>query len=163
MPRKPSPDADRTPQARLGEGPLHGLIGYQLAQASIVTNRVFDALASRRGGLRRVEFTILALVQVNPDVSARQLARALAVTPPNIAIWLDRLESRGWVVRTRSERDARVQHIRLARAGATLVDQTMKLLLESEAEALDTLTAAERAMLAELLHKVALARRRGEG
>ena len=62
MPRKPSADADRTPQARLGEGPLHGLVGYQLAQASIVTNRVFDEQASRRGGLRRVEYTILALV-----------------------------------------------------------------------------------------------------
>lgn len=162
MPRKLPPDADRTPQARLGEGPLHGLVGYQLAQASIVTDRVFDAQASRRGGLRRVEYTILALVQVNPDVTARQLARALAVTPPNIAIWLDRLESRGWVVRTRSVTDARVQHIRLSRTGATLVDQTTKLLLDAEAEALATLTAAERAMLAELLHKVALARRRSE-
>lgn len=160
MPRKsPVADADRTPQARLAEGPLHGLVGYQLAQASVVTNRVFDAQAARRGGLRRVEFTILALVQVNPDVTARQLARALAVTPPNIAIWIERLEQQGWILRNRSETDARVQHIRLSRTGAALVDQTTRQLLEAEAEALAALTAAERAMLAELLHKVALARR----
>lgn len=160
MPRKnPVADADRTPQARLAEGPLHGLVGYQLAQASVVTHRVFDAQAARRGGLRRVEYTILALVQVNPDVTARQLARALAVTPPNIAIRIERLEQRGWVLRSRSETDARVQHIRLSRAGAALVDQTTRQLLEAEAEALATLTAAERAMLAELLHKVAVSRR----
>lgn len=160
MPRKPAvPDADRTPQARLVEGPLHGLVGYQLAQAAVVVNRVFDEQAQRRGGLRRVEYTILALVQVNPDVTARQLARALAVTPPNIAIWIDRLEQRSWIVRTRSETDARVQHIRLSRAGAALVDQTTRQLLEAEAEALAALSTAERGMLAELLHKVALARR----
>jgi DNA-binding MarR family transcriptional regulator len=159
MPRKPVPRAaDRTPQARLAEGPLHGLVGYQLAQASVVTNRVFDDQASPRGGLRRVEYTILALVQANPDVTARQLARALAVSPPNIAIWLDRLEQRGWIARRRSESDARVQHIRLARTGAALVEQTTHALLEAEAAALASLTAAERAMLVELLHKVALAR-----
>ena len=157
-----STDADRTPQARLGEGPLQGLIGYQLAQASIVTDRVFNENARRPGALRQVEYTILALVQVNPDVTARQLALALAVTPPNIAIWLDRMEQRGSVQRTRSERDGRVQHIRLTRAGETLVDRTTKRLLDAEAEALSTMTAAERAMLAELLHKVALARRRAE-
>lgn len=159
----PSNAADRTPQARLGEGPLHDLIGYQLAQAAIVTDRVFNENARRPGALRRVEYTILALVRVNPDVTARQLALALAVTPPNIAIWLDRMEQRGSVQRTRSERDGRVQHIRLTRAGQALVEQTTKRLLDAEAEALSTLTAAERAMLAELLHKVALARRRTEG
>jgi DNA-binding MarR family transcriptional regulator len=161
MNRRPA-DADRTPQARLAEGRLHDLVGYQLAQASIVTNRVFDEQAAALDGLRRVEFTILALVHGNPDVTARQLARALAVTPPNIAVWIDRLEQQGWVQRTRSQADARVQHIRLTRAGQALVEPALRRLLAAEAEALGAaLTAAERAMLTELLHKVALARRGG--
>lgn len=158
-----APQADRTPQSRLSEGPVHGILGYQLAQASIVTDQVFDErVGSLDGGLRRVEFTILALVQANPGVSARSLARALAVTPPNIAIWIDKLESRGLVERERSSRDARVQHIRLSRAGATLVQRCTQALLEGEQAALATLTTAERAMLVELLHKMALARRRTE-
>lgn len=156
------PEAERTPLARLTEGPLHAIVGYQLAQAEIVTDRVFDEQVAARGGLRRVEFTVLALVQANPDVTARQLARALAVTPPNVAVWLDRLESRGLVVRTRSERDARQQHIRLSRAGSALVDSSVQAVTEGEAAALATLSAAERAMLVELLHKLALARRRAE-
>jgi len=157
-------DADRTPQSRLSEGPVHGIVGYQLAQASIVTDQVFDERVGQAddGGLRRVEFTILALVQANPGVSARSLARALAVTPPNIAIWIDKLESRGLVERERSERDGRVQHIRLSRAGATRVQQCTQRLLEGEQAALSTLSVAERAMLVELLHKLALARRRSE-
>lgn len=159
--RKPLLPADRTPLARLAEGSVHGLVGYQVAQAAIVTDQVFDGQMGS-GGLRRVEFTILALVEANPDVTARQLARALAVTPPNIAIWLDRLEQRGLVHRTRSESDARVQHIRLSRAGTALVRRATQALLEAERATLAALSEAERAMLIELLHKVALARRRPE-
>lgn len=163
MPRKPAiPESVRTPLARLSEGPMHAIVGYQLAQATIVTDQVFDERVGDSLGLRRVEFTMLALVQANPDVTARQLARALAVTPPNVAIWLDRLESRGLVTRTRSETDARMQHIRLTRAGVSLVDRSAQQLLDGEAAAIAALSPAERAMLVELLHKVALARRRAE-
>lgn len=157
--KPPVPAAERTPLALLTEGAVHAVVGYQLAQAAIVTNQVFDERVGA-DGLRRVEFTILALVQANPDVTARQLARALAVTPPNIALWLDRLEQRGWVERTRSASDARVQHVRLSRKGRELLQQTTERVIAGEREALSTLTAAERAMLVELLHKVALARRR---
>lgn len=157
--RKPlPPEADRTPQARLSEGGLHDVVGYQLAQASIVTRRVFDDVEGERGGLRRVEFTLLTLVQANPDVSARQLARALAMAPPNITVCLDKLEQQGLLVRARSTADARVQQLRVTRAGAARVAATMQQLLAREAEALGTLSAAERALLAELLHKVARAR-----
>ena len=155
--------SDRTPLARLAEGGVHAIVGYQLAQASIVTDQVFDEQVGRNGELRRGEYTVLALVQGNPDVTARQLARALAVKPPQIATWLDRLEQRGLVSRTRSERDARMQHVRLTRSGSTLVQAATRRLIEAEQAALDTLSAAERAMLVELLHKVAQARRRTEG
>ncbi len=157
--KSPVPAADRTPHARLSEGAMHGIVGYQLAPAAIVTDQVFDTHVGPRGGLRRVELTLLALVQANPDVTARQLARALGVTPPNVAIWLDRLQSRGWVARTQGEADARLQHIRITRAGAALVERSVQAALEGEAAALAGLSAAERAMLVELLHKVALARR----
>ena len=160
--RAPLRSEDRTPLARLSEGGAHTIVGYQLAMAAIVTNQVFDERVGR-GGLRRVEFTILALVLGNPDVTARQLARALAVTPPNIAIWLDKLESRGLVARERSTQDARMQHVRLTSRGKTLVERSVASLLEGEHDALAALSAAERAMLVELLHKVALARRRGGG
>lgn len=162
MNRKPVPKADRTPLAQLTEAGVHSIVGYQLAQAAIVTDQVFDDQVGRDGGLRRVEFTILALVQGNPDVTARQLAKALAVTPPNIAIWLDKLESRALVTRTRSERDARMQHIRITRVGSALVDRSVQALLEGEQLALAALSSAERAILVELLHKIAMSRKRAD-
>jgi DNA-binding MarR family transcriptional regulator len=82
------------------------------------------------------------------------------VRPPNIAVWLDQLESRALIRRTRSAADGRVQHIRVTPSGSALVDRATQALLEGEQQAIDTLSAAERAMLIELLHKMALARRR---
>lgn len=154
------PASDRTPLAGLTESGLHGVVGYQLAQASIVTTQVFSAVVGDACELRPVEYTVLALVHANPDVTARQLARGLAVSPPNITVWLDRLESRALVARSRSDADARMQHVRATGAGAALARRATQRLLDGENEALAVLSAAERAMLIELLHKLAMARKR---
>jgi DNA-binding MarR family transcriptional regulator len=154
------PIQDRTPLARIAESQLHGVVGYQLAQASIVTTQVFNAEVGTPLDLRTVEFTVLALVHANPGVTARQLARGLALTPPNIAVWLDRLASRGLVERSRSETDARVQHLRATTKGAALARQATRRLVDGENAALAALSVAERAMLVELLHKAAMMRKR---
>ncbi|MGY4827303.1 MarR family winged helix-turn-helix transcriptional regulator [Sphaerotilaceae bacterium SBD11-9] len=151
---------DQTPLARLTEAGMHHVVGYQLAQAAITTTQVFVELVGEPFDLRPVEFTMLNLIHENPDVSARQLARALAVTPPNITVWIDRLEKRGLVKRERSRTDARAQHIRATAAGAALARKSLAGVLEGEREALGELSAAERAMLVELLHKVARSRKR---
>jgi DNA-binding MarR family transcriptional regulator len=163
MPSSLRPPRDaRTPQALLAEGPAHDIVGYQLAQATIVTSKVFDqvtTLQAQGARLRPVEFTLLALVLDNPDVNARQLSRALAITPPNLVGRLEQLQARGFIERRRSERDGRAQHIRLTAAGRKLVLRYAAMLVERERLALAALTAGERTILIELLHKVALGRR----
>jgi DNA-binding MarR family transcriptional regulator len=158
MRRTPDP-ADHTPQSRLTEGCMRPIVGYQLAQAAVATTQVFLQQVGRPMKLRPVEFTILALVRDNPDATARQIARALAMTPPNVALWLENLESRGLVTRTRSSRDARMQHIRATTAGTTLAQRAATRLVEGERAALSALTSVEQAMLVELLHKIAVGRR----
>jgi DNA-binding MarR family transcriptional regulator len=153
------PLADRTPAAALDEGALLGIVGYQLAQATVVTDRVFDEQVGQAQGLRRLEFTLLALLHGNPGATARQLARALAVTPPHIAAAVERLSQRGLLARERGQLDARLQHLTLTRAGAAAVEAAIAALRRAEAEGLAGLSAAERAMLLELLHKAARSRR----
>lgn len=160
MSTKPFVPRDQTPYGRLAEAGLHGILGYQLAQAAIATTRVFTERVGQPFELRPVEFTILTLVHENPGVSARQLADALAVTPPNITMWIDKLERRGLIERERSTTDRRAQHIRTTRDGAALARQALERVLDGEQAALATLSPAERAMLVELLHKVACCRKR---
>ena len=139
---------------------MHHILGYQLAQAAIVTTQVFTERIGEVFELRPVEFTILTLVDENPGVSARQLADALAVTPPNITMWIDKLEGRALVERERSSTDRRAQHIRATAKGSALARKAVRSVIEGEQASLAALSAAERAMLVELLHKVARARRR---
>ncbi len=153
------PLADRTPAAALDEGALLSIVGYQLAQATVVTDRVFDEQVARPQGLRQLEFTLLTLLLGNPGATARQLSRALAVTPPHIAAAVDRLAQRGLLARQRGQSDARMQHLTLTLAGSAAVDAAIAALRHAEAEHLAGLSPAERAMLVELLHKAARSRR----
>lgn len=158
--KKPSSADAMTPAARLAEVQLKSIVGYQLAQAAIVTMQVFVSRVGSRFALRPVEYTILALVTDNDGISPRQLAQALAVTPPNITAWLDRLEARGLLRRQRNTTDARSHHLHATPEGAELAQRASAALIEGERETLTTLSAAEHAMLLELLHKAARSRRR---
>jgi DNA-binding MarR family transcriptional regulator len=62
---------------------------------------------------------------------------------------------RGWVERVRGTRDRRAMHIHLTGPGRELVRRAEKVAATMEAPALHMLSAAERALLIELLMKVA--------
>ena len=159
MAPKIKPPPEQTPFGHLTEARLHHVVGYQLAQATITTTRVFVERIGAVFDLRPVEFTVLTLVHENPGVAAKQLAQALAVTPPNITMWIDKLEKRGLIERERSSTDGRAQHIRATADGAALARQALEQVADGEQAALESLSVAERAMLVELLNKVARCRR----
>lgn len=154
--RKPS-TAELTPAGRLEEAGLTGVLGYQIAQAQIVTDAIYRAEVGEPFGLRPVEYTVLTLIAENPGGSLARLARALSVTAPNITAMVDRLESKGLVARAPSDEDRRSHVLNTTRKGAELVRKATRLIVARE-QALLPLTAGERAMLLELLHKVASAR-----
>lgn len=149
---------DETPRGRLAEASLHDITGYQLAQAAIVTDAVFEEVVGGPLGLRRVEYTVLALVCENPGGTPARLARALAVTAGNITMWIDRLADKGWVRRETGTADRRAQHLFVTAAGQRIATEATARIVAAEAVRLHTLTRAERAILNELLHKLAQCR-----
>ena len=161
MPNPSPTPPDSTPAGRLAEAKLYGVIGYQLAQASIAAGRVFRAQVGDVFDLRPVEYTILTLVNENPGGSSARLAQALAVTAPNITMWIDRLVKRGLVERRPSTTDRRSQHLHASAEGARIAAVATEGLLDGEQAAFDHLSVGERSILVELLHKIAR-RRKGE-
>jgi len=157
MPQRRSARAEETPAGHLAEARLQSVLGYQLAQAAIVTAGLFDAQAGGPFGLRPVEYTVLTLIAENPGGSLARIARALAVTAPNITVIVDRLEARGLIQREQSAEDRRSQVLHTTPQGSELVRKATERIIAAERETLP-LTAGERAMLLELLHKVACAR-----
>lgn len=134
-------------------GLMH-LVGYAASRASIELKKVF----ARHLGpldLKAVEFSILVLVAHNDEVNQKQLGQALDVSPPNMAVTLDRMVERGWVERVRSEKDRRAMIIHLTKKGRELVARAEKIAATMEEDALRRLSSAERALLLELLFKVA--------
>jgi DNA-binding MarR family transcriptional regulator len=142
-------------QERLDESAVLHVLGYRLAQASILMRSVFNRHVGEPLNLRTVEFTLLMLLLTNDDVTPSQISRTLAMSAPNLTQLLDRLVERGLVARERSPHDRRAQHIRLTRAGRTLAKKAHEISLGMEQEALHHLSEAERAMLFELLQRVA--------
>lgn len=147
-----------TPSGGLVDAPIHQIVGYQLAQATIVTDAVFERLVGAPLQLRPVEYTILMLVKENPDGSPAQLSKALAVTRPNISLWIDKLAARALIRRAQNQSDRRGQHLRVTDKGAALVAKATRALVEGERAAFSTLSTVEQLMLTELLHKLACAR-----
>lgn len=158
MPSKKKSATDVTPAGKLHEAKLHDVMGYQLAQAAIVADGLFMLHVGKPFALRPVEYTLLALIVENPGSSMTQLARALAVTAPNVTVWIDRLEARGLVQRIQSTQDRRSQTLRATAQGIALSNQSTQRILQAEREALSQFSAGEYAILTELLHKLACAR-----
>lgn len=144
-----------TPRAGLGEGAIHRLLGYRLAQAAVVTTHAFEREVGEPLDLRPVEFTILQLVHENPLAGPSHLSRALDISRPGVKQWLDRLEARKLLRREPHETDGRAHKLQLTREGVRLLSTAVDKLLKADDELLSRLSTGEQHMLIELLKKVA--------
>jgi DNA-binding MarR family transcriptional regulator len=154
--------APKARDAALDQSRLTHLVGYAATRASVELKKLF----TRHMGplqLKAVEFSILVLVASNEQVNQKQLGQALDVSPPNLAVTLDRMVERGWVERVRSTEDRRSQIVVLTKAGQQLVARAEKIASTMENEALQVLSPAERLLLLELLLKVSRGRSSSRG
>lgn len=132
---------------------LDGFIGYAMRHAQI---KVFQHLVNKLGtyDLRPAQFTALAIIGDNPGLMQVDLARTLAIEPPQAVTLLNKLETRGLAVRVRCKPDKRSYGIFLTKAGEALLEQLKDVVLQSDLEATATLTEDERQQLLALLQKV---------
>ena len=84
-----------------------------------------------------------------------ELARTVLVNSATMTERLTRLEQRGLVLRTRSDRDRRSVSVGLTEAGLALIDNAVTDLFAVESRLLDGLTETDKRALARLLAKLA--------
>jgi DNA-binding MarR family transcriptional regulator len=136
-------------------GTLAEVLGYHIAQAAVTTVGMFERHVGERFNLRKVEFSILMLLLANGPLSPKRLGQVLALSAPNLTLLLDRLQQRDLLRRERNLADRRSHNIVLTPAGRALSEEAAAAAGPMERELDDRLSAAERAMLLELLRKVA--------
>lgn len=148
----PGKPADAPPGLQLGG--LERLVGYHLRRAQVAVFQDFSATVGD-GDITPGQLGVLAIIDANPGLSQTRLGAALGIDRSTIVGVLDRLETRGLVVREIVPRDRRSHALTLSLSGTALLRQ-----LETEVEAHERrvtrrLSAAEREQLMTLLARIA--------
>lgn len=144
------PDNDVRPPL---DSALDDLIGYAMRRAQL---KLFQNLIGRLSehDLRPAQFSALAIIEQNPGLMQADLARALAIEPPQVVPLLNKLESRALAVRVRCKPDKRSYGIFLSKTGETLLTELKEIAAQSDLDATAALAVEERAELLRLLKKV---------
>lgn len=132
---------------------LLSLVGYNCRRSYLAITRDFDERMATFD-LRKVDFSVLSILGANPNITQKRLSKAVNVSPPNLAILLDRLEQRGLVLRQRNPLDKRSQTLVLTASGAKLLKEAEAEVSALEGDATAMLADAERAELLRLLQKI---------
>ncbi|MGR6740345.1 MULTISPECIES: MarR family winged helix-turn-helix transcriptional regulator [Pseudomonas] len=147
-----APVADSEAQAPL-DSALDDLIGYAMRRAQL---KLFQNLIGRLSShdLRPAQFSALAIIEQHPGLMQADLARALAIEPPQVVPLLNKLEERALAVRVRCKPDKRSYGIFLSKTGETLLKELKLIAAESDQDATAALDDQEREELLRLLKKV---------
>jgi DNA-binding MarR family transcriptional regulator len=139
--------APESPAARGG-------IAFLLSQlGSLAADQFATALAPH--DLTPPYAGIMRLLRMQPGLSQQRLAELLGQAPSRIVAYVDALESRGWIERTRDQADRRINVLTITPAGRAAFASIAVVGREHEKRITAGLSEAERTQLAGLLAKLA--------
>ncbi|KPX42483.1 Transcriptional regulator, MarR family [Pseudomonas syringae pv. helianthi] len=132
---------------------LDDLIGYAMRRAQL---KLFQNLISRLSShdLRPAQFSALAIIEQTPGLMQADLAKALAIEPPQVVPLLNKLEERALAVRVRCKPDKRSYGIFLSKSGETLLRELKQIAADSDLDSTSALDDKDRQDLLRLLKKV---------
>ena len=154
MPRT-STNLSRADGRREGTYRLEDQVGFLLRRAY---QRASANLVDRIGiyDLTAPQFATLVRLYERGKISQNLLGRLVVMEPANIRDVVQRLKRRHLVVTEPDPDDGRQILVCLTPPGRSLIRKLMPVEIECTAKTLDPLTQAERKLLYDLLHKVAI-------
>lgn len=105
--------------------------------------------------LTSVQYAALVAIRENPGVDATRLSHLIAFDRSTLGGVLERLEGKGWVLRSSSPADRRVKLLRLTLEGERLLRQAEPAVRRVQQRLLEPLTPADRAAMLRLLARLA--------
>ena len=125
-------------------------IGLQLARASKVVGRAFNAALAEVGGSLPV-WLILTTLRRDAHPSQQQLARAVGIEGPTLTRHLDQLEAAGLVRRVPHPYDRRAVRVEPTEAGLALHARMLEVVIAFNRRLTAGLSQSDLARLRELL------------
>lgn len=127
--------------------------GFLLHDVSRLLRKRFDRRA-RTIGLTRSQWFVMAHLSRNEGLNQSALADVLDIEPITLVHQLDRLENAGWIERRLDVNDRRVRLLYLTELGRQILGKMQAMGLETKAEAVSGLAAAEQDALIDTLTKI---------
>ena len=129
---------------------LYGMPGHLFRRVHQISSAIF-AEECGAYGLTSVQYAALTAIRENPDVDATRLSSLVAFDRSTLGDVLERLETRGWVVRHPSPSDKRVKLLRLSQAGSRILAEVEPAVRRVQQKLLAPLSAQEGAKMVTLL------------
>jgi len=134
-------------------GSLSGSIGLALRRALLAVSQDLSGRLAAED-IRSAQFSVLAVVRLNPGLRAAQVARALGIRHANLVPVLDGLAARGLAERRRAKGDRRASALFLTEAGEAMLARLEPLLAAHEARFAARLGGEGGCQLMGLLHRL---------
>jgi len=152
MPRKAKTQAAPADPTML-DAALDNLVGYVMRRVQL---KIFQHLTTRleEHAIRPAQFTALSIIEQSPGLMQADLAKALAIEPPQAVLMVNKLEERGLAMRVRSNPDKRSYGLFLSKAGEQLLKTLKDVVVQSDQDATAALSAEEREQLLGLLNRL---------
>jgi DNA-binding MarR family transcriptional regulator len=135
-------------------GCLATSLGYLLKRAQLAVFQDF-AGAFAEFDIRPAQFSVLTLIERNPGLKQIEIGRALGIKRTNFVPLLDALETRGLATRRAVPSDRRSYALYLTERGATALRRMYEIQAEHERHLAEIVGAEGRALLLDLLGKLA--------
>jgi DNA-binding MarR family transcriptional regulator len=137
----------------MNHGRLFDFAGYRIKLAYSLAFQSFNAMFAELN-LAFGQYSVLALIGLNPGVSQLALAQATGLDGSTIVPITNRFARLGWIKRVRRSEDRRVYAVRLTPAGQAILDKANVLIEEHDRQLLTSLTEQERETLKALLGRL---------
>ncbi|MEQ8335567.1 MarR family transcriptional regulator [Nisaea sp.] len=137
---------------------IHAMAGHLIRRLNQISVSVFqDHLKANGHDLTPVQYACLATLEQKPGIDQATLAGLIAYDRATIGTVLDKLETKGLVIRKISPRDRRAREMHLTEAGHGLYRAVTPLVQEIQRAMTDGLEPAERTEFLRLAAKLASA------
>ncbi len=136
-----------------GLGAIGDILGFHIRLAHGVVYRHFTDTFSELG-LTQKQVSVLWLVHDHPGMAQADLGRALQMDRATVMAIVNRLQSKGLVVRGASVVDRRRQTLTLTEAGQMALSEARAAIEQHEAWLKDRFSPAEAQTLIELLSRI---------
>ncbi|MER8819574.1 MarR family transcriptional regulator [Mesorhizobium sp. M0991] len=128
---------------------LESFLPYRLYRLADAVSREFSRIYKDRHGLTRPEWRTFAGLGQHGTMTATALGEQSAMHKTKVSRAVAELERRRWLIRTPDEKDRRVEHLTLTKAGVAAYREMVPLAKAFERELLARLSADERIAVAE--------------